>query len=1104
MTMTSLILVLSLLGADRLKPPTVVPDTATIALDDIGLYAVGYAYRGQPERTFPLGWNGPFDDKTGVTCQEVEPASGRRALLMHCPWRGGTGVTFQEYRFQVPPEVRRVVLRGATAMRPDALGRDKSDGVTFRVFANGEKLLDEHRMDASWKAFEFDLTARARPVLTLRFETDPGPKDNASFDFSIWGDRQIVFEGLSPRPPAHAKVPALGLRPLGSHRGGGATPPSGFPHRESFALEGDAVVFRYAGDDGTITYRWSRPTSGDDPVLGRLVAEVQARGGTRYAVPLATTAALQWTRESLPGASRWKPSRESIELERAYTLGGRTATLRVTGRLAGKSLVLDVACDQSVVSRFDAGGWGPMFRRRAVPVPYLSGEQVEFLPNEDLFVGAQLDWTASAATIHENSRALYQALTDGSRNRLAERAIFTAAWHLDEVLPNVPNAPSPFLKDLADRVVLDVWGGRYEDIAAKFAFLADHGITRCVALIHDWQRSGYDNALPAHIPAAADKGGDPGMKILVATGNRLGYRVALHENYVDYYPNYEGFKESDIALDSQGHRQNAWYNPGPKIQSFAVQPNAILPLAATQSPEIHRRYGTNADYLDVHSSVPPWFHVDQRAGENGAGQFRRVWGAHTELWNFERTIHGGPVFGEGNNHWYWSGLLDGAEAQFGSGWPGGKGETAPLLVDFDLLKIHPLQLNHGMGYYERWWDERTGPRRPLMSALDQYRMQEVAFAHAGFLGAPTWSTLPLAWLEHHLLAPVMARYATATPLAIEYESKGRWVDASSAVREGGDFQRVRVRYDNGLTVTANQAVDPLDVGGLTLPRFGWTAAGAGVTAGTTLRDGVVSDYAATADGVFANARDAAAWDLSGRKRIRPTVTAIEPAGPRAFRFVYRWQVRDRLPDDHTAFVHFGKPDADNDRESILFQQDHAPTVPTSKWRPGSTVDDGPHTLHVPDGVPDGDYAWLIGLLRPSGERVALEGDDTGARRIRLGTLRVGAGGHSITFEPIRQAPSSAAQVEPDRLNHDSRVLDFGPIRTNGSLFVQRVGQDWVAQVLPREGGFTVQLHTSWFGRPTSVQSPGGRQPAVTPSATGDWWNLPLNEAREYRWPAQGG
>ncbi len=384
-------------------------------------------------------------------------------------------------------------------------------------------------------------------------------------------------------------------------------------------------------------------------------------------------------------------------MARTFRVGRDIATLYVMGHLVGKSLVLDVKCDRPVLTMFDAGGWGPALRRQQGAVPYYSG-QIFYLPAENLFVNAFLDWTASSASWHENTQAHYGALTDGRRLDLEERVVYTAAWHLAETLPNIPNPPSPYRKQIGDRIVLDIWGGRYTDIAKHLERLSDYGITHCIALIHDWQRSGYDNALPMHLPAAADKGGDEGMKTLVATGIRLGYLVALHENYVDYYPNYDFFDENDIALDSQGRKQLAWYNPGTKIQSFAEKPNAILRLATTQSPEIHRRYGTNADYLDVHSAVPLWFHVDYRAGEEGSGMFRRVWDVHRQLWQYERKTHDGPVFGEGNNHWYWSGCLDGVEAQFGSGWPANAGLSAPLMVDFDLLKIHPLQFNHGMGY----------------------------------------------------------------------------------------------------------------------------------------------------------------------------------------------------------------------------------------------------------------------------------------------------------------------------------------------------------------------------------------------------------------------
>ena len=50
----------------------------------------------------------------------------------------------------------------------------------------------------------------------------------------------------------------------------------------------------------------------------------------------------------------------------------------------------------------------------------------------------------------------------------------------------------------------------------------------------------------------------------------------------------------------------------------------MLRLAASQSPEIHKRYGTDSSFLDVCSSVPPWFHVDQQAGLEGSGTFQSV------------------------------------------------------------------------------------------------------------------------------------------------------------------------------------------------------------------------------------------------------------------------------------------------------------------------------------------------------------------------------------------------------------------------------------------------------------------------------------------------
>lgn len=1090
-------LLLSAYGAQA--QPILTPDAAVMRLDEIGLYEVGYAYRGQPQQQFPIGWSGDFEEHTGVACRPADDQAGQHAFLLHCPWRNGTGIAFQQFSFHLP-KVQRILLRGATAMRADIV--DKSDGATFRIYAGERKLLDVHRVDARWQPFQFDLTAFAGQTVSIRFETDPGPKDNPSFDFSLWGDRELVLEGYRPNPVVPQDPPPLPFSKVLATQTGSVVPSDGFNGKTRRTLDGEVAVFHYAGGDGELDYRWELPTPTRAPLFGRIVLHARMNGSAPVEVSLAGTATLEWMQPVQPLTSRWEQTTDGIACVRSFKVAEATATVRILGQMLGKSLVLDVACDQPLVRLLDAGGWGPVMRRRTVPVPYYSG-QVDYLAKENIFVNGFLDWTISTATSHEHTRAHYDALTDGRRHPLQERVVFTAAWHLAEVLPNIPNPPSPHLTQLADRIVLDVWGGSFRDIAKRFEMLADYGIDHCVALIHDWQRSGYDNALPAHYPANPDLGGDEGMKTLVATGRRLGFIVAVHENYVDYYPNYDHFDDHDIALDSAGKRQSAWYNPGTKIQSFAIKPKAILRLAQTQSPEIHRRYGTNADYLDVHSAVPPWFHVDLAATEAGDGSFQEVWDVHRKLWQYERLVHGGPVFGEGANHWYWSGCLDGVEAQFGAGWPANQGMTAPLMVDFDLLKIHPLQFNHGMGYYERWLAKPAWRAVPPLIVLDQYRMQEIAYGHAGFLGAATWSVLPVAWLEHHLLSPVTARYATARPTQIEYEVGGKWRDGSAAAK-ADNWQRVRVRYDNGLTVTANGSHDELRTdGGQVLPQFGWMAKGAGVMAYTAVRDGVVVDYAETDASVFANARNANDWNLFDVHRVRPQVAEFAQIAPRTIRCGYRWQAAETLSQNYRCFVHFSVASPTAENEGIRFQQDHDVAVPTSQWKSGQAVGDGPYTLKLPDGVSDGDYNWNIGLWSPrDGSRVTLEGEDDGNRRICLGRLLVREGGNTIRFEPERGSGTESDELYHAHVNMVGKVVDFGSVRTDGSVLIRRDGADWVLWPLARGRNFLVELRTKRFGHPPKVQCVGGATSTISPDTSNDWWRLLLNGAKQYRWDAE--
>lgn len=1080
-------------AAANATPPVITPDSARLNLDDVGLYDLGYQYRGRQEVLMPLGWSGPFEARTGVACMPAATQNGRRAFLLHPPWRGGTGVTFQEFELRLP-KARRILLSGATAMRSDSIGR--SDGAVFRIYVDGHEALDDLRQDSAWKPFSVNLTSLEGKTVRIRFETDPGPQDNASFDFALWGDRALSIDGFHLPRIVHPAPPPLNLRALWSKPSAGVAPLSSGDGVSTVRCSRGAVTLGYNGGGESLVYTWRAPTSVGDPALGKWSLRARLKGDSAYDIPLAGPASLTWDKDvQWVGNATFRVAGGSAAMTRHYRLGGEIVTLTVLAQLQRKSLVLDVSTDKPSVVDFDAGMWGPLFRRRAVTTPYYSG-QIYFLPRENLFVNAFLDWTGSNASSFDGARAHYDALTSGSRAPLKERIVYAAAWNFDEVLPNVPNPASPYRAEMGGRLVLDVWGGRYTNIANDLQRLAGYGIRNGYLIIHDWQRDGYDNALPAHLPAAADKGGDEGMRSLVSTAKQLGYRVALHENYVDYYPNYEHFDENDIALDSHGQRQHAWFNGGTGIQSFAVKPTAILRLASTQSPEIQHRYGSNANYLDVHSAVAPWFHVDDRASEPGAGKFETVRRIHSDLWAYERNTFGGPVTGEGNNHWYWSGLLDGVEAQFGAGWESNQGMAAPVMVDFDLLRIHPLQINHGMGYYERWWGTPTWRGMPPMVVLDQYRMQEVAFGHAAFLGGATWNNLPFAWLEHHLVTPVARRYAAVSPTGIRYFVGGRWVDPTAAAKAGA-WDTVRVRYSNGLTVTANNSNAPIAAGNVVLSPYGWHASGAGVTAYTGVNGGAMVDYAETANSVFSNARSSRDWSVSGTRRVRPEVESFEATGARTFSITFRWRVREHLAEDYMCFVHFGAAaSADPKSEIISFQGDHEIVPRTSRWPAIGEIHDGPHSVRIPDGVKDGDYKCSVGLYGANG-RLSLQGVDDGRSRIVVGVVHIRDDGATVTWSPQSATLDVRNAVYSKDTNSGGPIVDFGPVRTDGSVLVERDGPDWVLRAFPRDRAFHLDLSAARFGRPVGVRAGSSIIPTVR---NGPYWSFNLNGSAEYRWP----
>ena len=146
------------------------------------------------------------------------------------------------------------------------------------------------------------------------------------------------------------------------------------------------------------------------------------------------------------------------------------------------------------------------------------------------------------------------------------------------------------------------------------------------------------------------------------------------------------------------------------------------------------------------------------------------------------------------------------------------------------------------------------------------------------------------------------------------------------------------------------------------------------------------------------------WKQATESRIHvvPLAPVVKDLGGRKLAITYRWDVGQAVPWNGSLFVHFTRPKAKT-AEGIVAQNDHAPKVPMSRWRPG-IVEDGPYTVTVPAAV-QGPLEIQVGVLH-DGQRVALGRAIQEQTRYQVGTLAVR--GEKIAYQPA--TPSQGVEL----------------------------------------------------------------------------------------------
>ncbi|MFC2155050.1 DUF5696 domain-containing protein [Acidobacteriota bacterium] len=486
--------------------------------------------------------------------------------------------------------------------------------------------------------------------------------------------------------------------------------------------------------------------------------------------------------EKYEATFRWSYKGQSFDFTIKMQLNEKTLSIEFT-TAPGNEKVVEFGFDRSEQT----------LAPKIIYLPY--GHNVLFF--RGIFVSAIIDHRVSNASAvvpleeyYSNTSAYfgheahYHTLTDGSRNNLKETMYLTVSPDIRETFFQVDNPVSPYRDFLVDKVIVDLWSERFDHYRDGLKILADGGMTGLFALMHVWQKNGYDNGLPTTFPAGDSYGGENALLEVIDLCEANEYLFALHTNYVDFYENSDVWDSRDVAINSDGTLVKAWYNSSTGKQSYLMKPSKAVSYAGLYEPLIHKTYRSNASFLDVHSSILPTYKVDYDAAVSNAGKQAATFNHYRDLIAYARNTHSGPVAGEGfgSSTNIWAGYVDAIEADPRSSHNRG-GTDIPLIADYKLYELHHLFVPHGAGYLERFFLDKW--KNYTLNELERYRITQIAFGNAGFIHNPFPKKIPLEEVlkDYCFLKHLQRYYLKEIPEEIRYYVENQLLNLSQALQK---------------------------------------------------------------------------------------------------------------------------------------------------------------------------------------------------------------------------------------------------------------------------------------------------------------------------------
>lgn len=838
--------------------PVAVPASGELALWRLPVVRAVIAVFGQPPQTMPTGWQGSEERTGGSMRVQSYAASGdaRDAVAIHPPWQNGlTGTLVAEYPLELPKSTP-LRLSFANAVIPEG----KGDGVTFRVRVAaidapagelGKIVFERHTAAKKWEPGQADLAPFAGQTVRLQLESHPGAKNNTGWDSSFWAE-PVLMAG-TPAPPAPFPPEGdAGSRVLGSvGRAPRAYEVRLWPGRRG--LLDAAVGFRQG--DRTLSFRGfevrvlgGRIDDARSPILLQEVKEEPSPTGAqvrhRFQSPLGTfdLVGRLWIEsevlraafhlENVPAPQPW----QVVWLE-DVSAGPWSETARQVYAGVG-NVVRDPGA-------FRLGFDGHQLSSSFVGFDFAGGislvQGVDVPPDHLDVAPARRHYS-----LHVPHRPTYSFIPSAN------------VWEAVKLWRDTNGLKAAGgVEKVAGRFVFDLWGGRYRRTAESLEKAFRYGLTDSMVIFHNWQRWGYDYRLPDIYPPNPQYGTLEDMRQLIATCKRAGVPIALHDNYIDFYPDADGFSyEQQIAFHAAGQPVRAWNNEGRKAQSYRFRADRVEPYLRRNLRLIRDGLGPTAHFIDVWSSIGPYDYWTAEGRFFDRVYTRTSWGEHF-AWIRDLLGDNAPQISE-SGHDQLVGWLDGAQTnhlrvgktgpvpRWGS-WcvwdiPHGDAERVPWLD----AAHHDRFILHGAGYPGRY----EGGLEPREHGIysDDYIATEVLTGHPAMVPAAFGRDVVR---KYWLLADLMRALALRRIEAVYF------VD--------GDLHRQRVRWSGGAEVCVNRGAGDWQLARgmgqpMVLPQYGfaaWVPAGAPerpVEASVARRDGLVVEMARSERHLYVNGR----------------------------------------------------------------------------------------------------------------------------------------------------------------------------------------------------------------------------------------------------------